>query len=156
MAAPGETLTPAAMRLLADARRAVLVTIRADGTGRLVPLAFAADPDSTPLVIYSSLDEKPKSVADMHDLARVRDITARPRVGLLVDRWSEDWRDLEWLRLDGTARLLEPDADGDSAEHARAVELLRARYPQYSSQRLEGRPVLRIAVERVASWSAST
>jgi PPOX class probable F420-dependent enzyme len=150
-----ETLTPAAMRLLADARRAVLATLRADGTARLVPLAFAADPDSTPLVIYSSLDEKPKSVVDLHELARVRDIAARPRVGLLIDRWNEDWRDLEWLRLDGTARLLEPDADADLAEHARAVELLRARYPQYAAQRLEERPVVRIAVERVAGWSAS-
>jgi PPOX class probable F420-dependent enzyme len=148
-------LTPAAMRLLADARRAVLATLRADGTPRLVPLAFAADPDSTPLVIYSSLDEKPKSVADVHELARVRDIVARPRVGLLVDRWSEEWRDLEWLRLDGVARLLEPGADADAVEHARAVKLLRARYPQYASQRLEERPILRIAVDRVAGWSAS-
>jgi PPOX class probable F420-dependent enzyme len=148
-------LTPAAMRLLADARRAVLATLRADGTPRLAPLAFAADPDSTPLVIYSSLDEKPKSVADVHELARVRDIVARPRVGLLVDRWSEDWRDLEWLRLDGVARLLEAGAGPDSVEHGRAVELLRARYPQYATQRLEERPILRIAVDRVAGWSAS-
>jgi PPOX class probable F420-dependent enzyme len=155
MAASADTLAPAAMRLLADARRAVLATLRADGTPRLVPLAFAADPDSTPLVIYSSLDEKPKSVADVHELARVRDIAARPRVGLLVDRWSEDWRDLEWLRLDGVARLLEPGAGADAVEHGRAVELLRARYPQYTTQRLEERPVLRIAVERVAGWSAS-
>jgi PPOX class probable F420-dependent enzyme len=148
-------LTPAAMRLLTDARRAVLATLRADGMPRLVPLAFAVDSDSSPLVIYSSLDEKPKSVADVHELARVRDIAARPRVGLLVDRWSEDWRDLEWLRLDGVARLLEPGAGDDAVEHGRAVELLRARYPQYATQRLEERPVLRITVERVAGWSAS-
>jgi PPOX class probable F420-dependent enzyme len=144
------------MQLLLEARRAVLATMRPDGTPRLVPLAFAADLDADPIVIYSALDEKPKSVADVWKLARVRDILARPRVGLLVDQWSEDWNELRWLRLDGSARLLDPADAGDAAEHGRAVALLRARYPLYARQRLEGRPIIRIAVDGSASWSATT
>lgn len=140
--------------LLADARRAVLATTRADGRPRLVPLAFAADQAASPLVIYSALDEKPKSVADVRQLGRVRDLLARPQVSVLVDRWSEDWSELAWLRLDGTAEMLDPADAGAAAEHAHALSLLRGRYAQYATQDLEGRPVIRITVERVASWSA--
>ena len=142
------------MELLAEARRAVLATTRADGRPRLVPIAFATDPAPTQLVIYSALDEKPKSVADVRRLARVRDILARPAVSVLVDRWSEDWSELEWHRYDGHARLLEPSTAADSAEHARAVALLRARYPQYAAQHLEDLPVIRIAVDTTAGWRA--
>ena len=133
--------------LLARARRAVLATVAPDGTPRLVPIAFAyADG-----VIYSALDEKPKKVADPHDLARVRDISARPQVSVLVDQWDEDWTQLAWLRLVGRASLLESGVP----EHAVAVRLLRERYPQYASHRLEERPIIRIDVDKTSSWSAS-
>jgi PPOX class probable F420-dependent enzyme len=118
-----------------------------------VPCAFAFAEDEGGLTLYSALDEKPKSVADPRDLARVRDIVARPSVTLLVDRWSEDWTDLAWLRLDGTGTLLEP-TDTAASEHARAVGLLRARYPQYATHNLESRPLIRVSVERTSGWSA--
>lgn len=143
------------LALLASSRRAVLATIAADGRSRLVPIAFAfIDPAVGPLVLYSALDEKPKSVADPRDLARVRDVLARPRVSVLVDSWSEEWSELEWVRLDCTAVLLDPTLPAQKDEHGRAVDLLRQRYPQYKSQRLEDRPVIRIVVEVVTSWSA--
>jgi PPOX class probable F420-dependent enzyme len=147
-------LSDAEYALLSESRRAVLATLAADGRPRLVPIACAfVTGRSQELLLYSALDEKPKSVDDPRSLARVRDILARPRVSVLVDRWSEDWTELRWLRLEGTARLLEPDG-GDAEEHARAVGLLRARYPQYATHRLEERPMLRIAVERAVSWAA--
>ena len=112
-----------------------------------MPIAFAfADG-----VIYSALDEKPKRVSDPHDLARVRDISARPQVSVLVDQWDEDWTQLAWLRLVGRASLLESGVP----EHAVAVRLLRKRYPQYASHRLEQRPIIRIKVDKTSSWSAS-
>ena len=61
-------------------------------------------------VLCTPLDEKQKQVDDPRDLARVRDILARPRVALLADRWDEDRSRLAWLRLEGDARLLEPGA----------------------------------------------
>jgi PPOX class probable F420-dependent enzyme len=142
--------------LLSEARRAVLATIAADGRPRLVPITFAFAPgaQSAEPLIYSVLDEKPKSVADPRDLARVRDIRERPRVGVLIDRWDEDWRHLAWLRLDGLARLIEP-ADPPSGEHSAAIRLLRARYPQYSTMAIERRPMIRVAIERVTRWSAA-
>jgi len=133
--------------LLAHARRAVLATISPDGTPRLVPIAYAFANG----VVYTALDEKPKQVADPHDLARVRDIVARPQVSVLIDRWDEDWTKLAWLRVVGRASILE----SGEPEHALAVTLLRQRYPQYAGHQLEDRPIIRIAVERTASWSAS-
>jgi PPOX class probable F420-dependent enzyme len=118
-----------------------------------VPIAYAFEDAPRGLVVYSALDEKRKALADPHALARVRDIGARPRVAVLVDHWDEDWARLAWVRLDGTATVLEP-TDTSAAEHAYAVSLLRARYPQYATHNLEGRPVIRIDVERVSGWMA--
>ncbi len=131
----------------------MLATIAPDGRPRLVPMAFAvADGGDGPLILYSALDEKPKSVSDTRALARVRDILARPRASVLVDDWSEDWTRLAWLRLDGLATLLDPE--DDAAEHATAVRLLRERYPQYATHQLETRPVMRIEVDRVVGWES--
>lgn len=138
------------LALLREARRAVLATRAADGRPRLVPVTYAFDTESG--VLYSALDEKPKSVADPRLLARVRDIGERPQVTLLVDRWDEDWTRLAWLRLDGEAALLEP-AD-HAEEHAYALHLLRQRYRQYETHALEVRPVVRIEVHRAAGWEA--
>ncbi len=136
--------------LLGDARRAVLATVRPDGRPRLVPISYAADIGLG--VLYSALDDKPKSVGDPRRLARVRDIAERPQVSVLIDRWSEDWNELAWLRIDGLAGLLEPAERDHADEHAGAVERLRERYPQYASQPLEERPIVRIAVEGATGW----
>ena len=88
----------------------------------------------------------PRTSSDPHDLARVRDILARPQVTVLVDEWDEDWTRLAWLRMDGRATLLEPDARGTrrgSRAAARAISAIR-------EHRLEERPVIRIEVERSA------
>ena len=132
----------------------MLVTVAPNGKPRPVPIAYAFDEMADGLVLYSALDEKQKSVADPRALARVHDIAARPRVAVLVDRWDEDWSRLAWLRLEGTAVVLEPPTDRSDGEHSRAVGLLRARYPQYATQALEVRPIIRVAVERVSGWSA--
>ena len=146
--------------MLRDARRAVLATIALDGAPRLVPITFAVDVSHAASIVYTPLDEKPKTVADPRDLARVQDILARPRVALLVDDWSEDWSHLGWLRLSGSARLLDRDDDSASddhstTEHGRAVALLRSKYEQYATHALELRPIIRIELVRSTSWFAS-
>jgi PPOX class probable F420-dependent enzyme len=132
------------------ARRAVLTTIAPDGRPRPVPICFALDPRRP--VLYTPLDDKPKSTGDPLRLARVTDIQADPRVVVLVDRWDEDWNRLAWVRILGQASLLEPDAE--PAEHAEAVANLRARYSQYASHDLEARPIIRIGIEHTTSWGA--
>jgi PPOX class probable F420-dependent enzyme len=130
-------------------RRAVLATIAPDGRPRLVPICFVLDPAQP--VLYTPLDEKPKSVSDVADLARLRDIRADARVSVLVDRWDEDWVRLAWVRCLGTASILEaaPDAAG---ERDAAISALRDKYPQYAGHRLEVLPLIRISIERTTSW----
>ena len=150
--AAGNELTQAELVFLAAARSAVLGTAAPVGRPRLVPICFAFDAADEPLRIWSPLDEKPKRVADPHDLERVRDIAANPAVSLLVHTWSEDWSALGWLRIDGLAELIEPGHAATRAEHGVAVAALRARYPQYASHQLERRPIIRIFVSRHRSW----
>jgi PPOX class probable F420-dependent enzyme len=152
---------------LATARTATLATTAPSGRPRLVPICFVvgADDPAGRVRLYSPLDEKPKAAIDPHALARVRDILARSEATLLVDRWSEDWDRLGWLRLETSAGVLEPGADtaatgadgtatGHLPEHADAVAALRAKYPQYAGHRLDERPLLRFTVERVVVWGA--
>jgi PPOX class probable F420-dependent enzyme len=131
---------------LATARRAVLGTIAPDGRPRLVPICFVLDGDEP--VLYSPLDDKPKRSEDPLALARIRDIGADPRVTVLVDRWDEDWSRLAWLRCSATASVQPSSAVG----HGDIIAALRAKYPQYETHRLEGRPLIRIEIERVTSW----
>jgi PPOX class probable F420-dependent enzyme len=149
------------LRLIQVCRTATLATIAPDGSARLVPVCYAviAEPAEMPR-LYTPLDEKPKSGSDPLALARVRDISERPRVTLLLDHWDEDWSRLAWLRLSGVASLLEPGPSAGlptavSTEHAAAVGALRARYSQYVEMALERRPMIRVALDGARAWWAS-
>jgi PPOX class probable F420-dependent enzyme len=136
-------------------RTATLATLSATGWPRLVPVCFVlADPSqsATRAVLYSPLDEKPKRSADVRALARVRDIIERPRVTMLFDRWDEDWSHLAWLRAYGTASIIEPHEDPST--HARVVQALRAKYPQYRAQRIDALPLISVVIDEFVSWSA--
>ena len=124
-----------------DARVARLATVDAEGRPHLVPICFALDGD----IVYSAVDEKPKR---SKRLKRLDNIRANPHVSVLVDHYEEDWKRLWWVRLDGTARVLE---GGPEREHALA--LLREKYEQYRSQPPTG-PVIAIGIERWRGWAA--
>jgi PPOX class probable F420-dependent enzyme len=138
------------LAFLVAARRATLATIDPDGRPRPVPICFIVDPaDPANVRVLTPLDDKPKAIHDMRDLARVRDIRARPEVSVLVDHWDEDWSRLGWLRLNGRATLLEP---GDVPPDA--VQRLRDKYPQYATHDLESSPMIAIDIEDATSWGA--
>jgi PPOX class probable F420-dependent enzyme len=152
-------LTPEQRAFAAAARTATLATMAPSGRPRLVPICFvvgddSAGPNGRPR-IYSPLDDKPKQSDDPHDLGRVQDLLVLPEATLLVDRWSEDWSRLAWLRLDTRGVLLEPEPH-EREEHAAAIVALRAKYPQYAEHRLEARPILRFMVDRALSWGDLT
>jgi len=120
-----------------------------DGAGRphVVPVCFAFVGDD----IVTPIDEKPQR-ASPTELRRVRDIRANARVALVVDHYAENWGELGWVQVRGTAALVESRGDGHSA----AVNALRSKYDQYESHRLEERPVIRIAPGTVRSWGSLT
>jgi PPOX class probable F420-dependent enzyme len=121
------------------ARVARLATVDDSGRPHLVPVTFAVDGD----VAYIAVDHKPKTT---RNLKRLRNIEANPRVSLLVDEYAEDWTQLWWVRVDGTATILR-----DPATFAEPVRLLAGKYPQYQQRPPEG-PIIRIQITHRASW----
>jgi PPOX class probable F420-dependent enzyme len=124
-----------------DARVGRLATVAQDGRPHLVPLCFVLEGD----VLYSAVDEKPKR---SQRLKRVENIRSRPQVSVLVDHYEEDWARLWWVRLDGSARVLD-----EGAEREHALALLQAKYEQYRSEPPTG-PVVAIRIEHWRGWSS--
>jgi PPOX class probable F420-dependent enzyme len=126
---------------LSEARVARLATAGAGGRPHLVPICLAVADDA----IYFAVDAKPKRT---RDLQRLRNIAANPAVTVLVDCYDEDWDRLWWVRVDGTARVLDGGPESD-----RALDLLVSRYRQYQRVRPAG-PVVAITIDRMSGWSA--
>ena len=124
-------------------RVARLATADADGHPHVVPVCFAFDGSS----FYIALDEKPKRV-EQRQLRRVRNIEARHEAMLLFDHYDDDWSRLGYVQVYGHADLLMPDAPG----HADALRLLRERYVQYRSMKLEAYPLIVLTPQRVVAW----
>ncbi len=96
--------------------------------------------------LYTAIDGKPKRTLL---LRRVRNIRETGRAALVVDRWSEDWRRLAYVLVEGPATLLT-----DGPEHATALALLAAKYPQYETLPLAGNAVIRLTALRTVEWRA--
>jgi PPOX class probable F420-dependent enzyme len=133
-----------ALGLLREARVGRLAT--ADGRGRplVVPVCFVLAED----VVYSAIDAKPKRDHG-RPLRRVRNIETNPHVALVVDEYDEDWSRLRYVIVEGPAAILT-----GGAEFARAIDLLREKYPQYRAMglRREGGTLIRVQAERVLPW----
>ena len=133
-------------RFLAQQRIAHLATADRRAVPHVVPVCFAVlEP-----TLYITIDEKPKQ-ASTRPLKRLRNMLENPSVGFVADRYSEDWTQLGWVMLRGRAEIL-----NDGAEHDRAQDLLRERYPQYRTMQLADLPVIALRVERVTSWGNLT
>ncbi len=114
----------------------------ASGDPRVLPVTYAVLEGT----IVTAIDHKRKEVpADR--LARVRWIRARPRVALTVDRYDDDWSQLQWVQALGPITILEA---GDAPE---AIAALTERYASYRNQ-APGGPVLSLAPDRVLWWRA--
>lgn len=142
---PDPILNAQALRYLSVHRVARLTTVDRAGNPAIVPICYATNGER----IYSALDAKPKRVAPTA-LRRVRNIVANPAVALVVDDYAEQWADLSYLIVRGTASLV---AAG-TAEHATAVALLRDKYPQYGTMPIEEQPIIAIRPESVRFWAA--
>ena len=128
--------------LLSSARVAVLASVRPDGRAHAVPIVFAIDGD----YLYTAIDHKPKSTTR---LARLENIATNPQVSVLAQRYSDDWEQLWWVRVDGEAAVLE------SSDHRqKAVDLLIAKYAQYRSQAPSGN-VIAVRIHRLTGWAAA-
>ncbi|MEV6768393.1 TIGR03668 family PPOX class F420-dependent oxidoreductase [Nocardia sp. NPDC051030] len=128
------------------ARVARLATVSAAGEPHIAPVTFAVGPDPANPVVVIAIDHKPKTTMN---LQRLRNIAATGRASILADVYDDDWTQLWWVRLDGSARVLT-----EETERAEPVTLLRTKYPQYQQDPPTG-PVIRIDVESITGWSYS-
>ena len=137
-------LISAAIRAKLEAARiARLATLDAQRRPHLVPICFAL----SGTVFYSAIDRKPKRVAP-NQLARLKNIKKTPQVALLVDQYNEDWTRLWYVLVRGKAQLVSAPA-----ERKRAIQCLRAKYPQYGPDMLvDDPPLLRITPQRITVW----
>jgi PPOX class probable F420-dependent enzyme len=132
---------PGVLQRFAGARVARLATTTADGP-RLVPVTFAWHRGTA---VWAVDTAKPKR---SRRLRRLDDLAADPRVALLADHYAEDWAELWWVELQGTAATLE----GEAA--AAALDALAGRYPAYQAERPPG-PVVAVTPRRWTWWSAT-
>ena len=110
----------------------------------IVPIVFCPDGDA----LVSPVDGKAKSSTA---LQRLHNVSKNPRCSLLLDRYSEDWQQLWWVRLDGTAHVEHPEPP----TLTRWVDGLARKYPQYEQTPVtRGQPTfLRLQWDSVASWA---
>jgi len=133
-----------ALRLIRSARVAHLATADASGMPHVVPICFAFDGND----FYSPIDEKPKRTIPSK-LKRLRNIEENPQVSVVIDRYEENWSKLAYVLVFGQARVLV-----SGAKHRKAVTLLRRKYPQYRTMRIDRLPMILIRPTRVTSWGA--
>jgi PPOX class probable F420-dependent enzyme len=115
---------------------------------QIVPIVFVLI-DSA---IFSPIDGKPKRTGT---LQRIRNVARNEAVSLLLDHYEADWRALWWLRIDGTATVVE-GAKLPPAELERIDAALRRKYPQYRYTPVfrDGATLIRVGPERHVAWSA--
>jgi len=131
--------THTARSRLTSARVGHLATVTAQSQAHVVPCCFALDGDT----LYSAVDGKPKTTLA---LRRVQNIRSNGTASLLVDHYGEDWAELWWVRVDGSARTADT-----AVERERALALLADKYEQYRSARPPG-PVLVVDIHRWRMW----
>jgi PPOX class probable F420-dependent enzyme len=141
------SLSAGARDLLSTARVAHLATSDQYARPHVVPIVFVWHDDA----LYTPLDRKPKRDDDWHALRRVRNIETNGRVAIVIDRYDEDWTHLAWVMLEGVATILESGEERDAA-----AALLVAKYAQYETLPLDGRPIVRVEIERASEWSSET
>ena len=163
-------LTGEQAQRLAAAPVGRLATAGPTGTPHVIPVCFALDETAPGQPVYSVLDQKPKRAA-LTRLRRVRNILENPQAALVVDHYAADWGNLWYILITGRAELLELPAEADRPagalaatgsaagpepeERARAIHLLRRKYPQYRAMDIDDNPVIKLTPRRVAAWAAA-
>lgn len=132
---------------IASHRVARLATVDEVGHPHVVPIVYAFDGSR----LFTPIDEKPKRVG-AYDLQRVRNILANPDVAVIIDEYSDDWTQLAWIQIRGTATLHQPN---ETPAWESGVALLHEKYPQYASMPLTERPIIVVTPEHVVSWQAN-
>jgi coenzyme F420-0:L-glutamate ligase/coenzyme F420-1:gamma-L-glutamate ligase len=114
------------------------------GAPHVVPICFWFDGAR----VYFAIDEKPKRDSGLA-LKRMRNIAENPRVAVVVDHYEDDWAQLAYVMIRGTAQIVD-----DNEEYMLVLRNLRDKYRPYRTMPLspERNPIVRIDPERVNVW----
>ena len=140
-------MTTGEIAFLRESRVGHLATADESGRPSVVPICFEVIERPDGAVVVSALDEKPKRVG-VAELKRVRNIAQRSEVALVTDRYDEEWSQLAFVQVRGTARIVPPGDNG----HDTAVAALRQKYSQYETMSIETRPIIVIGQLTATSW----
>ncbi len=128
-------------RRLSVARHGVLSTIHRVRGVDAVPVVFAVD---RPRIVIPVDRVKPKRSTD---LQRIENLNADPRCCLLVERYSDEWDDLWWVRLHGQGR---PNALTDEL-----ATLLSGKYGRYADPGSLAGAIVLVATS-ASGWSSTS
>jgi PPOX class probable F420-dependent enzyme len=82
-------------------------------------------------------------------MKRIRNMVENPRVAFLVHHYEEDWQQLSYVLIRGTATVLD-----SGPERQRALALLEEKYVQYRERHLAQNDglVIKIVPEHMQRW----
>src|SRR5215475_7518206 len=140
----GIEITAPVRRFILSHTVARLATAGKNGQPHVIPFCYAFDGTC----FYFVVDEKPKRQTGK-PLKRIRNILENPLVALVIDDYADDWTQLAYVLVQGTAALVE-----DETEYSRVLTLLRERYPQYRAMDLvfPRNSMVRIVPTKVIAW----
>ena len=133
-----------AKELISRSRVARLGTVDDYNQPYVIPVVFVFDG----AYFFIPLDSKRKTVRS-RDLRRVKNIEKNAKVALLVDEYSESWKELWFIMIMGVAGILEKK---DQIVLLKEIHrMLIAKYPQYESLGIE-ESCIKINPIKVISW----
>jgi len=135
---------PSVRDFLIAERVARLATADQSGAPHVIPICFWFDGGQ----VYFAIDEKPKRRPGL-ELKRMRNIAENPRVALVIDHYEDDWSQLAYVMIRGTATVVD-----DNEEYLLVLRNLRDKYRLYRTMQLsrDHNPLVRINPERVNLW----
>ena len=137
-------ISPAVQRFILSRVVARLATADKNGQPHVIPFCYAFDGEN----FYFVVDEKPKRQTGK-PLKRIRNMLENPQVSLVIDDYNDDWTQLAYVLVTGSAQLV-----ADENEYDTALTLLRQRYPQYRIMPLSfsQNTMVRIKPQKVLAW----
>ena len=127
-------LPEAVKEFIAAARVCRIASVRPDGTPHLIPVCPAFDGEAT---VYADIGRK---------YTTAEALGTNPNVAVLIDEYDDDWNRLKAALL----RCRVEEALGEEKE--RAWELIREKFPQYSTVGWEPRLTLALRIYDWRQW----
>ncbi len=121
-------------RFIKDAPVCRIATVRDDGSPHLIPVCPVFDNEST---LYVDIGDRSASAEG---------VRANSRVAVLIDHYEDDWTGLKAVLLHCRSEVIEGDA------RDRAWEMIREKFPQYSTVNWSPRLTLALRIQDWRQW----